>query len=136
MVSYMDQTKLSGVSVQELQVKVTDAVGGSADGVLTVHSWDRSYRMKRALKILGGFWFVGLFIIPLPLIHFTSPLFLLAGPVLAYLAFYQEAVVAGGRANCPKCGKQFEIARRKPAPVFSDLCNHCQSEVKVFVEAS
>lgn len=116
----------------QLPVKVATYDGRTTSGEITLIRWDRPARMKRAIKTLGYFWAGGLFSIILPGLHFILvPGLLLAGPLAAWWLFDQESVVAGGEATCPRCEARFGIARHKTAAHWDELCNHCQTQVKI-----
>lgn len=97
-----------------------------------VESWDRRGRAKRALKMLGMCWGAAIVLVPFPILHLTLvPLLLLTGPFAAAYVFSRDRVILDGAGDCPDCGKPFRVARLAYRFPQSDLCEHCQSSVKL-----
>ena len=116
----------------QLPVEVRAPDGLTRAEEITLIRWERPARMKRALRTLGYFWAGALFSVILPGLHFILvPGLFLAGPIVAWWLFDQESVVAGGEADCPRCAKRFVIARHKTDASWDELCNHCQTQVKI-----
>ena len=117
---------------RQLTVQVRAPDGRITTGEITLIEWDRAARLKRALRTLGYVWAGALFSVILPGLHFILvPGLFLAGPIVAWWLFDQESVVAGGEADCPRCAKRFVIARHKTDASWDELCNHCQTQVKI-----
>jgi hypothetical protein len=104
----------------------------ASEGEVEYQAWTKAERTKRGLKALGmayGGAVVALFI---PLVHFFAvPLLLLAGPFIFFLISGQEEVILGGSGICPKCAQSFKIVRSAVKWPLTDLCNHCQTELKI-----
>ena len=119
-------------SKETLQVQITDIRDQKGFGTVELQRWDKKERTMRALKTLGGCWGLAIFCIFLPIIHFIMvPLLILAGPIVAGWIYNQEQVILGGKGECPNCHKEIEIVRTAVKWPISDLCNHCNSELKI-----
>lgn len=106
--------------------------GRDTAGQVRIESWDQSARLRRAAKTWAGCWGVAIAVIPFPLLHFViPPVMLLAGPIAGIYVYTRQSVVLGGEGECPECGKNFPIARLANRFPQSDLCTHCQSDVKL-----
>ena len=56
---------------------------------------------------------------------------ILTGPIASIYTYTRKQVILSGKGTCPDCGKPFRVARldyRFPQP---DLCESCQSSVKL-----
>ncbi len=125
-------TPIQGQIESHYTVRVLTPTGESSTGNITVISWDPAGRRKRAFKMWGYCWAGALFAVILPLIHFVLvPALILAGPGVAFWIFHQESVISGGSATCPRCKQEFAIARHPAKNPFDELCNHCQTAVKI-----
>jgi hypothetical protein len=96
-------------------------------GSVTIVSYDRVARWRRALVGLGTWWGVALLCVLIPVAHFVLvPSFFLFG----VYTFAQRIVTAeqatDARGTCPDCGREqpFELAARWQAPQ-SITCRHC-----------
>lgn len=106
--------------------------GRDASGKVRIESWDPPARLRRAAKTWAGCWGVAIAAIPFPLLHFViPPVMVLAGPIAGIYVYTRRSVVLGGEGECPDCGKKFPIARLPNRFPQSDLCTHCQSNVKL-----
>jgi hypothetical protein len=102
--------------------------GSPTSGSVTIHTFDREQRMRRALAGLGKWWAVALFSVFIPVAHF-----ILVPSFLGYGAwqFFQRAgtveLATDGRGTCPDCGfeQALELAPRwrVPQPVTCRRCH-------------
>jgi 4-hydroxybenzoate polyprenyltransferase len=116
----------------EHEVTITDARGKRSSGKLKVARWDKSFRTRRALKILGLFWGLALCSVVLPLVHFVLvPGLLLAGPFVAAFFYGQEGAILGGEGDCPSCGARFTVAKRGVQAEFKQVCSSCRDELRL-----
>jgi hypothetical protein len=104
----------------------------TTSGNARIESWDKRARLQRALKIWGLCWGIAIAAIPFPLIHFVVlPTMLLSGPFAALYVYTRKSVILGGEGECPDCGERLRIARLSHRFPQSDLCESCQSSVKL-----
>lgn len=119
-------------SPQTLAVTVTDIRGQASSGSVELKVWDKKERTTRALKALGFTLGLAVISVLIPILHFILvPTFILASPIVFFWIAGQEQVILGGKGNCPNCHKEFEIARSAVTWPLSDICNHCQAELKI-----
>jgi hypothetical protein len=117
---------------QTLSVTIANIRGKTSTGTVEWKVWDKKERTKRALKALGMTWGLAIVSVLIPILHFILvPLFILAGPIVFSWIAGQEQVILGGKGTCPECGKEFEIVRTAVKWPISDICNHCQAELKI-----
>ncbi len=120
----------------ELKVAITDHQGNMLPGLVQVAKWHRKQRLQRALKWGGLCWLAALGSVILPLAHFfLVPGFFLAGVVVPFLLWGQEAMILGGQGICPHCQAELPIALTAFGFPFSEYCDHCRSELKIALEA-
>lgn len=101
-------------------------------GEVEIVSWSPKDRSRRALKVLGICWGIGLFCVILPLVHFfLVPGMFVAGLVLFARLSGQASLVLGGQGPCPECGKTFRIAKATDRFPMDELCEHCQASVSI-----
>lgn len=109
-----------------------DSEEATTQGQIRIQDWNQRERTLRALKFGGACWGAALVSIIIPLLHFLLvPVFLLAGPIVAFIVMGQKSVVLGGEGICPKCQAFLPIARAALRFPISDLCTCCQSSVKI-----
>lgn len=104
----------------------------STIGKLEIVTWSSKERMRRAVKMLGICWGIGLFCVIMPIIHFV----LVPGMFIAGLALFarlsaQESLVLGGEGPCPECGKTFRIAKATNRFPMDEMCEHCRASVSI-----
>ena len=97
-------------------------------GELYSYEFGSSERMGRAGKILGICWSLALITLFIPLAHFfLVPLFLIAGPVMAFMKYKAETVLEKAHGDCPECSKTVDIildpADKLPKRTYCPDCN-------------
>lgn len=119
-------------TIRNMNVQVTGKNQKTTSGEVYLQEWDKSARMKRALKVgLGSIVLAG-FAVFIPIVHFILvPALLLGGPIAAYYIYRLEQMVKGGKSTCPECGKPFEIAQGLAKWPLSDICGSCRSPVTI-----
>jgi hypothetical protein len=120
------------ISQVTIPVMIKSANNLESHGEVWLRNWEKKERTLRAFKSLGICWGLAIVTVFIPLAHFILvPSFLLAGPVLFFMTISQEQVILGGKGICPKCKKEFNIVRSQVKWPISDLCNHCQTQLKI-----
>jgi len=97
-------------------------------GELYSSSFSSAERMVRAGKVLGIAWLLALITAFIPIAHFfLVPLFLIAGPVMAFMKYKAETVLEKAHGTCPECSKAVDInldpADRLPKRTYCPGCN-------------
>lgn len=68
----------------------------------------------------------------IPILHFfLVPALLIAGPALAYYAYYQERRLAGGEAICPDCSATLKIEKGSAKWPCDEMCTSCRTMLKI-----
>ena len=124
---------MSVKAIVEFKVEVKTWDGKATQpGKISVESWNKSQRTKRALKTLGMGWGLAVISVFLPAAHFILvPSFLLGSPVAAYFVSKQGSVVLGGESICPYCLKPLAIAKGSEKWPLEDVCTACQNHVLI-----
>lgn len=104
-------------------------------GSVTVITYDRPARWRRALRALGKWWGIALLSILIPVAHFVLvPSFLLFG-LYQFLDRLGAALVPfDARGTCPDCGtdQAFELAARWRIPQLVS-CHECHRGLRLTV---
>ncbi len=113
-------------SVVELSL---EGYSGHANRVtVTVSSYDRATRLRRALVGLTVGWALALVSLAVPLAHFLLvPGFLVLGMVLFTHRIRLRRTAAGAHGTCPDCGEEqeFDLPARWRLPART-ACSRCQ----------
>ncbi len=97
-------------------------------GELHSCSFSSTERMVRAGKLLGIAWLLALITAFIPIAHFfLVPLFLIAGPVMAFMKYKAETVLEKAHGACPECSKTVDIildpTDKLPKRTYCPDCN-------------
>jgi hypothetical protein len=114
-------------------VTVHSDSGKTSPGEMRLQEWDKKERTRRAARFWLYSWALALVSVIIPLAHFVLvPLFLIAGPVGAWVVSTQASQLLGGESKCPDCGAFLPLA---PAAAdrwpITDLCSGCQHRVRI-----
>ncbi len=104
------------------------AVAGVNSGLFYVELPDPSERLVRAGKVLALCWGLAVAAVFIPIVHFVLvPLFLIAGPVMAYQKYRVTILALRADGCCPECQQQVSIALdsgdRIPKRTYCPACN-------------
>lgn len=120
-----------------IEIELVSANDKRSTGEAQAQYYAQKERTRRALKILGICWGIGLFCVIIPLAHFILvPSFLLAGPIAAFFTYLQTDMILGGSGTCPVCGKPFSVARTRIQWPVNDVCSACHNSVKIYPRES
>jgi len=101
--------------------------GTPTPATLLVASFDRSQRLRRAVKGLAGFWGAMVVSVFIPIAHFVLvPSFLCIGVWQFLRRLKTGALVRGAHGRCPDCGAEqdFELGSRGfPQSVTCGSCH-------------
>jgi len=104
-------------------VKVDDL---RADGWVIRRDLLKNERMKRSLKIFGGFFLVACFTVFVPILHFIlPPLLIISGSVLAIGEYGNTGEILKGEIPCPNCKKVNELQREGEEWPRTFRCQGC-----------
>jgi len=97
-------------------------------GELHSRTFSSAERMARAGKVLGIAWLLALITAFIPIAHFfLVPLFLIAGPVMAFMKYKAETILENAHGICPECSKAVDInldpADKLPKRTYCPDCN-------------
>jgi hypothetical protein len=112
---------------------VTGYSGERTLATVTVESFDRPKRLRRALKGLATWWAAALAGVFIPVAHFLIVPSLALFGVYTFLERLGAAEVAtAGRGVCPDCGKEQTLDVQGPWRVpRRTSCRHCQRSLTV-----
>jgi hypothetical protein len=102
--------------------------GQPTPGSVTIHTFDREQRVRRALAGLGRWWGVALLSVFIPVAHFVLvPSFLIYGVWQSVQRLGTVELATDARGRCPDCGAEqaLELAPRwrAPQPVTCRQCH-------------
>lgn len=100
---------------------------------VTIRSFDKPERMRRALKGLGTFWAAALGSVFIPVAHFLLvPSFSLYGIYTFFERLNADKIVVSAEGTCPDCGKQqkLDVAGRWRVP-RNVACRYCQRSLRI-----
>ncbi|PYO96309.1 MAG: hypothetical protein DMD60_10905 [Gemmatimonadetes bacterium] len=107
--------------------------GEPTRGSVTIHEFDRGYRIRRAVAGLGKWWGVGLLTVLIPVAHFVLvPSFIAYGLWQFVQRLGTKELAADARGTCPDCGVEqtLELAPRWRAPQLV-TCRHCHRGLRL-----
>ena len=116
---------------------LTCSLSGYSDtpttATVTVQSFDKRARVRRALAGLGKFWAAAIGSIFIPVAHFLLvPGFALFGAFTFFERLGARQVVTAAHGTCPDCGREqkLEIGGRWRVP--RDItCAYCQRSLRI-----
>jgi hypothetical protein len=89
-------------------------------------------RAGRAAMGLLVCWLLAVALVFVPIVHFVlPPIFLVAGPIVAWTRYKGTSVVLGGLAICPRCRAPMRIARATENWPIEASCDECRAIVHV-----
>jgi hypothetical protein len=100
---------------------------------VTIRSFDRPERVRRAFKGLATFWAAALGSVFIPIAHFLLvPSFGLYGIYTFFERLGADQIVVKAEGTCPDCGKpqQLDVRGRWRIP-RSVACRFCQRSLRV-----
>lgn len=118
---------------QEMSVTVwnNDRSRG-APGQLETEQWDAKERTRRALRISGIVFLIGVGCIFLPLVHFVlPPLCFLSAPAIFFFTRRQFGQVLALKGACPECAAPLVLQKVAVRFPLECLCDHCHGRAWV-----
>ena len=115
----------------------TYAVTGYSDtpatATVTVRSFDKPERVRRAIKGLATFWAAALGSVFIPVAHFLLvPGFALFGMVTFFERIGAREVVTSAVGVCPDCGREQQLEMGGRFRVPRDVaCRYCQRSLRI-----
>jgi hypothetical protein len=107
--------------------------GRPTTGSVTVQTFDRGQRLRRAIAGIGKWWGVALLAVFIPVAHFVLvPAFLGYGVWQFFQRLGTVELATAARGTCPDCGTEqpLDLAPRwrAPQPV---TCRHCSRGLRL-----
>jgi hypothetical protein len=118
------------------QIKTYQLTGynpSPATATVTVRSFEKKERIRRALKGLGTFWAAALGSVFIPVAHFLLvPSFALYGAYAFFDRLGARQVAVAAEGTCPDCGRaqKLETGGRWQVPT-EVACRHCQRMLRI-----
>lgn len=103
------------------------------NATVTIESFDKRARVRRALKGLATFWAAALGSVFIPVAHFLLvPSFAVYGAYTFFARLHADQVVVAAEGTCPDCGReqQLEVGGRWHVP-HTVACRYCQRALKI-----
>ena len=100
---------------------------------VTVRSFDKPERVRRALKGLATFWGAAIGSIFIPVAHFLLvPSFALYGAYTFFDRLNSPQIVTAAEGTCPDCGhaQKLDASGRWQVPT-EVACRHCQRALRI-----
>jgi hypothetical protein len=104
-----------------------------ASATVTIQSFDKRERVRRALKGLATFWGAALGSVFIPVAHFLLvPSFALYGAYTFFERLGARQIVVAAEGTCPDCGKpqKLETGGRWRLP-RNVACRYCQRSLRI-----
>jgi hypothetical protein len=100
---------------------------------VTVRSFDKQERVRRAVKGLATFWAAALGSVFIPVAHFLLvPSFALYGAYAFFDRLGSKQVVAAAEGTCPDCGRAQTLDTGGRWEVPTEVaCRHCQRALRI-----
>jgi hypothetical protein len=106
-------------------VKTVSAYERTGTGVVPVREWSEDDRTKRAMKRLAICWIGAIPAAALPPHIPWILLMLLAGPILAMLAWRSKGTIQHCEVDCPDCGKKVPVEEQPASWPVGARCRAC-----------
>jgi hypothetical protein len=107
--------------------------GRPTAGTVTIRTFDREQRVRRAVAGLGTWWGAAVLAVFIPVAHFVLvPSFLAYGLWQFVQRLGTVELAADARGTCPDCGteQRFDLPPRWRAPQ-SVTCKHCSRGLRL-----
>lgn len=110
------------------KIDITTNESGSNEGVLNISVLSGGDRFTQASKALVICWVLAVITAFIPIAHFfLVPLFVIAGPVMAYMKYGAAEITEDAVGICPECNENVTIkldpADKLPKWTYCPACN-------------
>ncbi len=107
------------------------------NATITRIDFDKSERIKNALKTFGFLITMAFISIFVPILHFVLvPAFFLGSFIFAMDKFGEKTRNKGGQGECPKCHQHFKVQPSKWVPRITNNCDHCHEDLEMLLPVS
>lgn len=105
----------------------------ATSGVLLGKYFVPAQRYKRAALVWGILWLLAATSVFIPVAHFLLvPVFAIAGPILGYQRYRQEAITEAIEGKCPACLHAFQLPLdAQTALPHRDVCPYCDKHIQI-----
>jgi hypothetical protein len=113
---------------ETLTYRLTGYHSSATIATVTIRSFDRRERMRRAIKGLATFWGAAIGSVFIPVAHFLLvPSFALYGAFTFFERLGAKQIVTAAEGTCPDCGKAqtLDTSGRWQVP-RNVACRYCQ----------
>jgi len=121
------------MSSGSLALTLSNGAGAAKEARVAVRTWERRDAARVGMKWGGAVAALGVVMIPIPLIHFFSPIVLLIAPLAGFLIFrlYNGGVDMQGQGACPSCENPLELSGNADRWPVQMICPSCKRSVTV-----
>lgn len=125
----LEEWKANGTPVD---VMVVSREGTKTEAVAYRADLTNGQRAGRAAIGLLVCWLLAVAFVFVPILHFIMPfVFLIAGPIVAWMRYKGTSVVLGGLAICPRCQAPMRIKKATETWPIEASCDECRAIVHV-----
>jgi hypothetical protein len=125
----LEEWRATGTPVD---VVVVSREGSKSEAVAYRADLTTGQRVGRAAIGLLVCWLLAVAFVFVPILHFIMPfVFLLAGPIVAWMRYKGTSVVLGGLATCPRCQAPMRIKKATETWPIEASCDECRAIVHV-----
>lgn len=117
-----------------LLVTLQNSDGGRKSAAIDLKHWERKDALRKAMQWGGAIALLGLVMVPIPLVHFFSPIIvLLAAPLGGILIFrlYNGGSDMHGKGECPSCAQVFELTGSADRWPVQKICPACRRSISI-----
>ena len=116
----------SAARVIERPVTITSPTNQQTASTLRVQEWPSDVRTKRAWKRLALWWGIGLFAALIPPHIPWALIAFIGGPIAAWLASRQGALILEQPVTCPDCGTAATLEEQPESWPIGVRCSPCR----------
>lgn len=117
-------------TVEKIPVMISSGSYTSTSGEVRVVHWPKSQRRKRAFRLAGIFFVLGVVSLAIPGLHFIlTPAFLLATPVVFFLQLGKDSEIEGGEGTCPGCSAPIQVMKEPVRWPLTQNCSQCSRQL-------
>lgn len=104
----------------------------SNQGQFTAEIFSNSERWLRAAMLWLAGWAIGIAIVPIPVVHWATPMLALGSPIAAYFRYRTLHQKSRLEFDCPACEKHVEmpLSGDQLPPVYI-YCPKCDKGLKI-----
>jgi hypothetical protein len=97
---------------------------------ISLRQLSKHERVVLSLKGLGLFWGLAALSVFIPVMHFILvPMFLLLGPLIAYLNYQKTVFLGDTVVTCPNCSERLHLKNGTARWPHEEVCGKCRAKI-------